>query len=148
MNKEKDELEREKEVVQNKIDEIKKKRNNLNDKIEESNNKTKLINENISFYNNLDNNLKVEINGDKIKLKLENLPNKELKGLDKIIKKEEDNANLALEKELEILAKKEIDEENEKKYNLVSNGVEERLQKINQEKHCNWDNCFNKSFIL
>ena len=145
LNKEKDKLEGEKEMVQKKIDEINKKRNDLNDKIEESNNKTNLINENIKFYNTLEDNLKVDIKGDKVELKLENLPNKEINELDTIIKKEEDNANLVLDKELESLAKKEIEEENEKKFNTVANGFEMRLQKINQEKHFNWDNCFNKS---
>ncbi len=117
----------------------------MNNEIEESNKKKDLINEKINFYNNLEDHLEVDIKGENFQLKLKNKPNIELKGLNTILKKVEDNVNLAFDKELENLAKKEIDEENEKKYNLVSNGVEERLQKINQEKHCNWDNCFNKS---
>ena len=147
LNKEQDEPDREKETCQKKIDEVEKEKNDLNNEIEESNKKKDLINEKINFYNNLEDNLDFDIKGENFQLKLKNKPNIELKGLNTILKKVEDNVNLAFDKELEILAKKEIDEENEKKYNLVSNGVEERLQKINQEKHCNWDNCFNKSFF-
>ena len=125
-------------------------KNNLNNLIDESNKSQQKFNEHVRFYNKLDKiDLIMDFKGDNLKLDIKEPSNKlnDLIKLDSILEKVQDHANTAFEKELEHLAKNEIEKENNKKIILIRDKFERNLERVINERHYNWENLYNKSFF-
>ena len=162
INKEKEEINKEIGAVEEErknynkdIDEYNDKKNildkekeNLNNLIDKSNKNYEKFNEHIEYFNKLRKvDLLLDFDGENIKLDIKEPPNKlnDLIKLETIIKKVEDNANSAFDKELEHLARNEIEKENNEKVLIIKEKFDNKLKQILFEKHSNWDNLFNKS---
>ena len=147
LNNEKEQLKIEEEQYNKQIKNVDKEREDLNAEIEEYNKKNKYINEQIDILNNLnDENLIIDSSGNDLKFKLKK-PEMKVKELETVFKKVEKDANLILDKELELLAKNELNEEYNQKIIKFKDNFEENLNKIINNKHYDWENCFNKSYF-
>ena len=130
-----------KQIKNNNIEKL-----NLNAEIEEYNKKNQYINKQIDTFNKLNDNLIIDSSGNEFKFKLKN-PEMKVAELETAFKEVEKDGNIAFDKELELLAKNEINEEYNQKINNFKVNFEEKLQNIINEKHYNWDNFFNKSYF-
>ena len=150
MEEERINLNKENNEYNKKSDKLDWERNNLNNLIDESNKNQQKLNEHVRFYNKLDKiDLIMDFKGDNLKLDIKEPSNKlnDLIKLDSILEKVQDHANTAFEKELEHLAKNEIEKENNKKVILIKEKFERNLERVINERHSNWDNLYNKSFF-
>ena len=136
MEEERINLNKENNEYNKKSDKLDLERNNLNNLIDESNKNQQKLNEHVRFYNKLDKiDLIMDFKGDNLKLDIKEPSNKlnDLIKLDSILEKVQDHANTAFEKELEHLAKNEIEKENNKKVILIKEKFERNLERVINE---------------
>ena len=148
LQKEGDKIEEEKKECQKEIEQSEAEKENIDNKINEFNKKIEYINKEVEIANNLkidDLELK-EIKDDQFLLNIKkqdmNLPE-----LNTAIKKVENDCNTAFQKAIEDLSKHEVEKEEAEKIKILRNECQSKLEKIVNEKHSNWDNCFNKLFF-
>ena len=109
------------------------------------NKKCENYNEYVKEFNNLKKNLKIDFKNDQIKLEIKNLENKDIKLIKptKILEIEKD-INLTIDKELEHIARREIEKEKEEEEMKIKDEYEYNFKKVVTEP-INWENLFNKS---
>ena len=148
LKKEGDKIEEERKECQIEIDQSEVEKENIENKIKEFNKKIEYINKEVEIANNLkieDLELK-EIKDDQLLLNIKK-PDMNLPELNTAVKKIENDCNNIFQKAIEDLSKHEVEKEEVEKINILRNECQSKLEKIVNEKHFNWDNCFNKSFF-
>ena len=138
-------LSNKKELINTQNKQLEIERLEIEDKNLEFNIKKDRYNKNKEIYNNLDNKITLNLSEDKAKIIIDKI-NLEIDDLNLILEKIENEIDITLEKGIKLLAKKQIEEENNEEINRTKEKFEHRLLKINNEKNSNWNNCFNKSF--
>ena len=138
-------LSNKKELLNTQNKQLEIERLEIEDKNLEFNIKKDIYNKNKEIYNNLDNNIILNLSEDKAKIIIDKIY-LEIDDLNLILEKIENEIDIILEKGIELLAKKQIEEETNEEINTTKEKFEHRILKIDNEKNSNWNNCFNKSF--